>query len=244
MKININHKCPDFKSYRAGCVKSLFNVDNGHYFSLNADIPIDDMDWQIGLVVGPSGSGKSSIGREIFGPEYFHTSGDWPKNRPIIDAIGPDKDWQAVTGALSAVGLGSVPSWLRPYSVLSTGEKFRAEMARIVIDAPDRIVIDEFTSVVDRQIAQIGASAFAKAWRRTGGRAVALSCHYDIVEWLSPDWVFDTGTGEFHRRRLRRPDIILDIYQTNWRFWPSFEPHHYLKTAPYDRGEKLYRRCR
>lgn len=229
MKIRIEHKCPDFKTYRAACVKSLFNVETGHFFNLEADLPIEGRDWRIGLVVGPSGSGKSSIGREIFGRDAFHDPEKWPHDKPIIEAIAPEKDWQAVTGALSAVGLGSVPSWLRPYPVLSTGEKFRAELARIVMDAPERIVIDEFTSVVDRQIAKIGASAFAKAWRRTGGQAVLLSCHYDIVEWLSPDWVYDTGTGEFHRRRLRRPDIRLDVYETNWRFWPVFEPHHYLK---------------
>jgi hypothetical protein len=93
------------------------------------------------------------------------------------------------------------------------------------------VVIDEFTSVVDRQIAQIGATAFARAWRRTGGQAVLLSCHYDIIDWLAPDWIFDTAGGGFTwtRRSPRRPDIALDIFQTNWQFWPMFEPHHYLK---------------
>lgn len=229
MKVNIQRTCPESRSYRAACVKSLFNVDHGNTFSLEADLPLEDFDWKIGLVVGPSGSGKSTLGREPFGPDAFHEGGAWPRNAPIIDAIGPDKDWQAVTAALSAVGLGSVPAWLKPYRVLSTGEKFRAELARIVIDAPERIVVDEFTSVVDRQIARIGASAFAKAWRKTGGRAVLLSCHYDIIEWLSPDWTYDTGVGAFDRRRLQRPAIRLDIHQTGWEYWPIFEPHHYLK---------------
>lgn len=65
-----------------------------------------------------------------------------------------------MTAALSSVGLGSVPAWLRPYHVLSEGEKFRAMMARVICDAPRQVVIDEFRSVVDRQIAKIGASAF------------------------------------------------------------------------------------
>lgn len=73
-----------------------------------------------------------------------------------------------MTAALSAVGLGSVPTWLRPYPILSNGEKFRADLARVICSAPKRVVIDEFTSVVDRQIAKIGALAFQKAWRRTG----------------------------------------------------------------------------
>lgn len=226
MKVAIRHTCEDFDSYRAARVKSLFNCESGANFALDAELPIDDGSWQIGVIVGPSGSGKSSLGAK-FGRFY---SPRWPGNAPIVDAIAPGGDFNAVTGALSAVGLGSVPAWLRPYSVLSNGERFRATLARLVCDAPKLAVIDEFSSVVDRQIAQVGAGAFAKAWRRTGGKVVLLSCHYDILDWVQPDWVFDTGTGEFQRGLLwRRPPMELEIWQTDWRYWPLFEPHHYLK---------------
>lgn len=230
MNIAICHQSPDYTSYRAACIRSLYNVDDPG-FSLEADLPLESEPWQIGLVVGPSGSGKSSIGRRIWGPEFIHDDKGWPEDAPIVDAIAPGGSWEDVTAALSAVGLGSVPAWLRPYHVLSTGEKFRAELARVISEAPARVVIDEFTSVVDRQIAQVGASAFAKSWRRTGGQVVLLSCHYDIIDWLAPDWIFDTATGQFTwtRGRLRRPAVTLDIYETNWRYWPLFEPHHYLK---------------
>lgn len=233
MNIQIHHPAPGYDSYRAACVRSLFNVD-GIGFDLEADLPIDAEDWQIGLVVGPSGSGKSSIGSRIWGPEYLRGQENWPEDQPIIDAIAPENsggDWQTVTSALSAVGLGDVPAWLRPYPVLSTGEKFRASLARLICEAPDRAVVDEFTSVVDRQIAKIGACAFAKTWRRTKGRVVLLSCHYDIIEWLAPDWIFDTAGGNFRWTRgcLRRPQIELEIQRTNWSWWPYFEPHHYLK---------------
>ena len=67
MNIQIHHPAPGYDSYRAACVRSLFNVD-GIGFDLEADLPIDAEDWQIGLVVGPSGSGKSSIGSRIWGP--------------------------------------------------------------------------------------------------------------------------------------------------------------------------------
>lgn len=57
-----------------------------------------------------------------------------------------------------------------------------------------------------------------------------LSCHYDIIPWLCPDWIFDTAKGEFTRRcRRQHPKIKLDIYQTNWNYWKLFEDHHYLK---------------
>ena len=229
MKLEVRNTCSDFTSYRAARVKSLFNAESGCNFSLDAELPVDDGDWKLGVVVGPSGSGKTSIGRLFFDGRGLYQP-DWPGDAPIVDAIDPDGDFNAVTAALSSVGLGSVPAWLRPYHALSNGEQFRANLARVVCEAPAEVVIDEFTSVVDRQIARFGALAFGKAWRRTAGKCVLLSCHYDIVEWLEPDWVFDTATGQYSGRGLwRRPRFDLEIHETDWRYWPLFEPHHYLK---------------
>lgn len=230
LNLEVRHSCTEFESYRAARVKSLFNCESGANFALDAQLPINDREWKLGLIVGPSGSGKTSLGRQIFGPEAFYEPKGWPTDAPIVDGIAPNGSFNDVTSALAAVGLGSVPAWLRPYHVLSNGEKFRADLARIICEAPARVVVDEFTSVVDRQIARFGALAFGKAWKRTGGQAVLLSCHSDIIEWLEPDWVFDTATGKFSGRGLwRRPKFELTIHRLNWRLWPRFEPHHYLK---------------
>jgi len=229
VKIDIANTCENFDSYRAARVKSLFNVDDGSRFELSVDLPVENVDWRVGLVVGPSGSGKTTLGQHVFGGDKTARI-DWPTDLPIIDAIDAGGSFDAATAALSAVGLGSVPSWLRPYHVLSNGERFRADLARLICERPSEVVIDEFTSVVDRQIARIGALAFGKAWRRTGGRAVLLSCHYDIIDWLDPDWVLDTATGAFTGRfHRRRPSIPVEIQKTDWRWWQYFEPHHYLK---------------
>lgn len=229
MKIEIRHRCSDFKSYRAARVKSLFNVAAGCDFDLDVELPIEGREWRIGAVVGPSGSGKTSIGARLFGPGAVWDPA-WPANRPIVDAIAPKGEFDRVVGALAAVGLGDVPAWLRPFPVLSNGERFRANLARVIAESPAEVVIDEFSSVVDRQVAKIGAQAFAKAWRRTEGRAVVLSCHRDVLDWLRPDWLFDTSTGEFAGRWVQpRPTLELVIHETDWRHWPRFEPHHYLK---------------
>jgi len=74
------------------------------------------------------------------------------------------------------------------------------------------------------------ALAFSKSWRRTAGRCVLLSCHYDILDWLEPCWIFDTASGQFSGRGLRRrPSFDLHIYQTDGSWWPAFKKHHYLK---------------
>lgn len=234
MKIEVHNRCSEFDSYRAARVKSLFNAETGCNFDLETDIPIEGKEWGLGLVVGPSGSGKTSIGRALWGGNAIFDPHDWPGDKPVIDAVAPDGDFNQVTAALSGVGLGSVPAWLRPFPVLSNGEQFRANLARVLCEAPARVVIDEFTSVVDRQIAKFGALAFSKAWKRlhkqAGSQCVLLSCHYDIIDWLQPDWVFDTASGRFHGRWLHpRPPFSLTIWQTDWSYWPLFEPHHYLK---------------
>lgn len=197
MKIEVRNKTPEVNTYRSARVKSLFNAESGAEFIRDFDIPIEGDDWKIGLVVGASGSGKTSIGRSFFGSDKIINLYDgWDGNLPIVDAINPNGDFNDVTGALANVGLGDVPSWLRPFHALSNGQQFRAGLARCICENNGDIVIDEFTSVVDRQIAKIGAMAFAKGWRRSqNNKVVLLSCHYDVIEWLQPDWVFDTATG-------------------------------------------------
>ena len=208
MIIKVRNKTQDHNTYRSARVKSLFNAERGNEFNLDADIDIDDMDWQIGLIVGPSGSGKTSIGKQLFGGGKLVDLYDgWDTKKPIVDCIAPDGDFDTVTGALASVGLGDVPSWLRPFNALSNGQQFRAGLARVIVDAPDEAIIDEFTSVVDRQIAKIGAMAFSKGWKRnTNKKIVLLACHYDIIEWLQPDWVFDTGTGELKKETSSSQD--------------------------------------
>ena len=209
MEIKIKHTSENFKTFRAEKVKSLFNAENGHTWEHTANLPIEDEGWQIGLIVGPSGSGKTSIGKQIWDSGITNLTQCWNPNLPIIEDIAPNKSMNEVTSALSAVGLGNVPAWLRPFNVLSNGEQFRAGLARLICEAPDKAIIDEFTSVIDRQIAKIGASAFAKAWRRMPNKQIILlSCHYDIIEWLQPDWVYDTRVSEVKKKSQN--DLLLN----------------------------------
>src|SRR5437868_9110714 len=101
--IEIRNRTDDFKSYRAARVRSLFNSPSGAHFDLDAHLPLEEQpDWKLGLIVGPSGSGKTSIGRQIFAgePHEFYEPGShpWPADRPVVDAIAPDGDFDAVTG--------------------------------------------------------------------------------------------------------------------------------------------------
>lgn len=205
MIVKIDKQVPAFKSYAAERTRGLYNVDveDGQRFRLEVDVPVEDGDWQIGVVVGPSGSGKTSIALELNQHGWHEYHAQWPEDTPIIEALGKD-DYAKATASLAAVGLGSVPSWLRPAQVLSNGERFRADLAQLLLmKAGDahlvdncRVYVDEFTSVLDRQVAKVGAGAFAKAWRKLPQRKIILiTPHYDILEWVQPDWWIDTAEG-------------------------------------------------
>lgn len=185
--------------------------------------------WNIGLIVGPSGSGKTAIIEDLFQDSIVNEFA-WDDNKSVIDGFPADVSIKEITGLLSSVGFSSPPSWLRPYRALSNGEQFRVTIARALSERRDITVIDEFTSVVDRTVAKVGSAAVAKAVRRQNQKLIAVSCHYDIREWLEPDWIYEPHTGEFSAVRLRRPKIKLDVRKSDRTMWKLFRNHHYLNT--------------
>jgi ABC-type ATPase involved in cell division/GNAT superfamily N-acetyltransferase len=197
----------------------------------NVNIPMDDKPWHVGLIVGPSGAGKSTVARQLFGDSVVQGF-EWPKDKSVIDAFPSSMGVKEVVACLTSVGFSSVPSWMRPFHVLSTGEQFRVTVARALAEMKALAVIDEFTSVVDRQVAQIASSAIAKTVRRNNQKLIAVTCHYDVVDWLQPDWIYQPHADEFTWRSLRRrPEIQLEIHPIDRAAWRVFKPHHYMTGA-------------
>lgn len=194
------------------------------------NLPIEEREWSIGLVVGPSGCGKSTLARELFGGQLV-AGYDWPADKSILDGFPAGMPIKEITGLLSSVGFSSPPAWLRPFGVLSNGEQFRVTIARALAENQDLAVIDEFTSVVDRQVARIGSAAIAKTVRARKQKLIAVTCHFDVAEWLQADWQFEPATGSFAWRSLqRRPAIKLKIVRVHRSAWKIFKHHHYLDT--------------
>jgi len=215
---------------RVAQVEGIFDVPEAkrRTASFHFDAPIEDRDWQIGLIKGPSGAGKTSIARHLFG-DCIVDGYEWGSGA-VVDAFPQSMGIRDVTAALSSVGFSSPPSWTKPFHVLSNGEKFRANLARALVDVRPTIAIDEFTSVVDRTVGKIGSHAVSKAIRRQPGRRlIAITCHDDVTEWLQPDWIIEPHVGGFHWRSVQqRPSIELEIVRCDYSAWKWFAPHHYL----------------
>jgi ABC-type dipeptide/oligopeptide/nickel transport system ATPase subunit len=219
------------KSYRCSRAANSLDIDVNkklvHELSVNADV---ESDFSIGLIVGASGSGKTTLARSIYGDEALRDVIDLGK--PIIDQFPSEWSYDDCASALIGIGLSSVPCWIRPSVTLSNGQRARAEAALKML-GDKTTVIDEWTSVVDRTVAKAMSVNVSKYARKNGKRIVLLSCHYDVLEWLCPDWIIDCNTQQFEdwrgkrwpQRGERLTFTIAPCASSSWRY---FAKYHYL----------------
>jgi len=170
--------------------------------------------WVLGAIVGPSGSGKSQNMKRLAGDACAEFGkGFWADDLSVLTQVHP-----APTEALKlcrATAL-SDSAVLRPFHVLSNGEKARAQMARCLGAATDGacLCLDEFTSNLDRSTAaQVckGVATYLRTAPHTL-QVVVATVHEDILPWLLPDWVLQSGTGvvsEFSGPRPTCGDIEM-----------------------------------
>ncbi len=204
-------------------IESIFDYQNDDgYVKEEILIPKFPKEYQIGLIVGSSGSGKSTLLRTSFAGADEQVV--WDEQKAIASHF---ESLEEASNRFGAVGLNSIPTWLKPYHALSNGEKFRADMARRL---KDNAVIDEFTSVVNREVAISCSVSIEKYIRRYGLKNITFaSCHDDIIPYLQPDWVYNTDSHEFFNGRyLCRPQIRINIISCGKQAWGMFRRHHYL----------------
>jgi ABC-type lipoprotein export system ATPase subunit len=187
-----------------------------------------NFNWNIGVIYGGSGSGKTTLLKD-FG---ILSTDTFDEKKPLISNF----DWLEPKDAaflLSAMGLSSVPTWLRPFNLLSNGEQYRASLAYKVGKSKENqiILIDEFTSVVDRDVAKAMSYAIQKYIRINNKKIILASCHFDIMDWLMPDWTYSPIKGRIERyeyARRERPRIELSLFRCRYETWDLFKQHHYL----------------
>jgi hypothetical protein len=130
MKFEVLNECPLHDSFRVQQVAGMFDVPLREKIAERFTVELPELgdDWRIGLIVGPSGSGKTTLARRLFGANLIERT-DWPADRAVVDCFG-ELPIREITSMLTAVGFSSPPSWVKPYAVLSGGERFRCDLAR------------------------------------------------------------------------------------------------------------------
>lgn len=144
--------------------------------------------WNIMLICGKSGSGKSTILKEIGNVKPI----EYDYNKAVISQFNGYTE-EEVCDLLGGVGLSSVPTWLRKPQELSNGERARLDLCKAIYDAGKGqiIYVDEFTSVVNRDVAKSMSHALQRYIRQKDLKIVIASCHFDIIEWLNPNYIFN-----------------------------------------------------
>lgn len=173
--------------------------------------------WNIMLICGKSGSGKSTILKEI--GNVIPITYDYSK--AVISQFEGYSEEDACD-LLNGVGLSSVPNWLRKPNELSNGERARLDIAKSIYDAKGGVVIlDEYTSVVNRAAAKSMSFALQRYARQKNLKVMIASCHFDIIEWLQPDYIFNLN----HKDEDGNVELEKMVYTSD----NEYESQQYVK---------------
>jgi len=173
-------------------------VDEEREHVLYRDFDLHLAEGDIVYITGDSGSGKSVLLRaleEDLGSEAINIADvETPEEAPIIDTVGAT--FREALTLLSKVGLNDAFLFLRRYSQLSDGQRYRYRIARMIDSGKKFWMADEFCSTLDRTTAKIVAFNIQKMARRYGATLVVATTHTDLEEDLSPSITIKKGWGE------------------------------------------------
>ncbi len=158
------------------------------------------------LIVGPSGSGKSSLLAEI--TRRIPTSRSvehvrFPNDVAIVDGVAPAQPIEQAMRLLSGCSLGEPSLWIRRLSELSEGERFRARLARAISlhrrgGHRGPLLCDEFANHLHRRLARAMAFNVGKLARRLAMPMVLATTREDLIEDLRPDALVRLRNGNVH----------------------------------------------
>jgi hypothetical protein len=163
-------------------------------------------------VKGTSGGGKTSTLRMYEPDEKKWVSAvqltQKSKKESLISSV--HEDYKTAQNLLREVGLNSIPTWMMPYAMASTGQKFRANLTQVLVKLDEGyakpIVVDEFGSVVDPTTRSVASYVLSKAIRKRSGRVILAINDHRMLDWIQPDVVFDVDkcaymfTGQFFKQ--------------------------------------------
>jgi len=168
-------------------------------------------------VTGDSGSGKSWILKNIFAKFPKSLSIDdieIDDEEILIEGVGTDLN-DAIK-KLNLAGLGDAFLYLRKYSQISDGQKYRYKIAKFIDLDADIWILDEFCAKLDRMTAKIVSNNLQKIARRLDKCVICATTHEDLQDALKPSLYIRKGLeSEVHTERFEVESYskkLADVY--------------------------------
>jgi ABC-type ATPase with predicted acetyltransferase domain len=160
--------------------------DTQRFKVLDAELKIGTRD--IVYITGDSGSGKSVLLRAIkadLGEAAIDLSDvAVDTEKPLIETVGITVE--EGLELLSKVGLNDAFLFLRTYSQLSDGQRYRYRIAKLIESGKQWWLMDEFAACLDRDTAKIIAYNLQKIARQQGKAVIVATTHSDLAGDLKP----------------------------------------------------------
>jgi ABC-type ATPase with predicted acetyltransferase domain len=233
--ITIRHAfAPQRRSLATATITDLFGLPESEPpHTVCENLALDVQPGDLVLLVGPSGSGKSSLMRAVATQLGAVDTFSLPlPDVPLIDALGGLVEDRLAR--LAAGGLAEARLLLRTPTELSEGERYRFRLAYAFATREQFLIADEFTAALDRTLAKVIAFNVRKLVTRTGIGLLAATTHEDVIDDLAPDVLVRChGDGYFEserRVRHRRPiSFAHDLWLSTGTpaDWPYFARWHY-----------------
>ena len=197
--INISYKCKTDITSRTLAVSEAFGLGTdefqNHVIYDNVELKIGPTD--IVYITGDSGSGKSVLLKALekdLGLKAINIANTTvDHDKPLIDTVG--ETFEKGLELLSRVGLNDAFLFVRRYSQLSDGQKYRYCIAKIIESNAQYWVADEFCATLDRDTAKIVAFNVQKLARQEGKAVLVATTHTILFEDLQPSVHVHKGFG-------------------------------------------------
>ncbi|MHA1739476.1 MAG: ATP-binding cassette domain-containing protein [Candidatus Heimdallarchaeota archaeon] len=197
-KFNVSHsfKTQSEVTDRTILVADAFGlgIDDEKDFCIYDNFEFDLKSNDIVYVTGTSGSGKSWILKNTFNKFKGSISIDdidIDDNEILIEGVGSDLN--DALKKLNLAGLGDAFLYLRKYSQLSDGQKYRYAIAKFLDTDKDIWILDEFCAKLDRVTAKIVAYNLQKIARRLNKCVICATTHTDLKDALKPSLHIEKG---------------------------------------------------
>lgn len=158
-------------------------IDDEKDFTIYDNATLKVKTGDIIYITGDSGSGKSWLLKNIFAKFDNAISIDDLKideNEVVVEGVGTDLNDALMK--LNIAGLGDAFLYLRKYSQLSDGQKYRYRIAKFIDLNKDVWILDEFCATLDRVTAKVVAFNLQKIARKLNKTVIVATTHTDLFE--------------------------------------------------------------